>query len=132
MSHFRQQFEQARRDYLSIRYPGNLVRQVQPPAQVKRWVSPLLQTSAAAAAIAAVVMLAVWLAREPVQIDPPPAEVVHIEPEQTFVLAGLPAIEVPQLYEDFDPAFEAPSIYAPIPTFTFISDDDTSTTREAA
>ena len=129
MSDLRNQLDSARREYESIRYPGDLGAEILPPL---RHTTRRIWNFAAVAAIAAMVVLAVRLrmvGRDPLDgtVGTGEEEVVELS------LGNVPAVSVLELSAGTDLTPDAPGFSFSAPSFSIIADeqpDETSTTQE--
>ncbi len=124
MSELRTQLLAARRVHLAARYPSDLAAEL-PLHKLISMRRIIIQSGIVVAALAAVLLLAIRLLRMPVEIESP-QELAEIEPSETFVLAYLPVITIPQQPEDFSLAVPIPDFAFPMPSFPSPFDYDLS------
>jgi hypothetical protein len=134
MSHLRTSLEAARREYRSIRYPGDLATEMfDSPRSRHARLAGWIWTAAAVAATAAAVTLIVLLPETPHRDDL--GTLIEPTPD-TFQLSlgAIPPISMPQLPADLELMPAAQDISFATPSFSFVVDQDAennSTTQEA-
>jgi hypothetical protein len=120
MSELRQFLESARQTHLAAHYPGDLAEEMQPAIARRRWTWPIVQAGVVAAAMAAVVLLAIRLAKMHVELESSP-QTAEIESPDDLSFVPQFALELPQQPEEFSIVFDTPSFAFPSPPFPSIN-----------